>query len=274
MPTKIEWTNETWNPVIGCSKISEGCKNCYAEKMAKRIWHMTLHADPRRHMMTHLYYSEVLNDNLEWNGKTTLVETALNKPLSWKKPKMVFVCSMGDLFHESVPFEWILDVWDVMVTAHWHTYQILTKRPERALEFTRWFAKESAPIVGEIFPVLPNIWIGVTCENQEQANKRIPVLLQIPAKKRFISCEPLLGNIDFYEFSDSLPSDINHPWRNEPILYGVNWVIAGPETGPVARPIQKEWIENLYNQCKDVNVPFFDKKDVLGLNIKQFPCLT
>lgn len=253
MGTKIQWTNETWNPIIGCSKISEGCQNCYAEKMAFRL----------AHIKNTGYYEKVLAWNKamfgEWNGITHRNESALKKPLSWKKPRMIFVCSMGDLFHESVPFEWIDKVFTIMAMSPEHTFQILTKRPERMKEYIEEIHVET----------FKNIWIGVTAENQEQANKRIPVLLEIPAAKRFVSCEPLLSNIDL-SFNCQFIHEDNEGYGVDAIK-GLDWIIAGPETGPKARPMQKEWIENLYSQCELTNVPFFDKKNTLGLDLTQIP---
>jgi protein gp37 len=238
MSTKIEWANETWNPIIGCTKVSEGCKNCYAEKMANRL---------RNIKSTSETYGQVTNIEGNWNGCVHFVDSAIQKPLKWRKPRMIFVCSMGDLFHENVSFEWILEVWFIMEKCPQHTFQILTKRPERMREFLSEWA------LNPFFEPLKNVWIGVTAENQEQANKRIPILLEIQSAKRFVSCEPLLSEIDF-------------PFINE-----LDWVISGPETGPGSRHMKKEWIQNLYEQCKSVNIPFFDKKNTLGKNLNQFP---
>lgn len=261
MSTKIEWTQETINPIIGCSKISEGCQNCYAETMANRL----------ASMKTTEYYRQVTCKHTHslpngWNGKTYFVESQLDKPYKRKKPTMYFVCSMGDLFHESVPFEWIDKVFRVMIDNKHHTFQILTKRPERMKEYIKslWDQEFS------------NIWLGVTAENQEQANKRIPILLETPASKRFVSLEPLLSNIDFIINEGNIKHyalEGNATCKGEMYSGGnkIDWVIAGPETGHKARPMQKEWIENIYVQCKTAKVPFFDKKNTLGLNLTQTP---
>jgi len=275
--TKIEWTNETWNPIIGCSKISEGCQNCYAEKMAFRLTHMP-HTD---------YYSFVLDDNKEddtekfkyvpeWNGRTHFVESALQKPLKWKKPRMIFACSMGDLFHESVPFEWIDRVFETIVLNPQHTFQILTKRPERMLEYFKQIA----------FRVPINAWLGVTVENQEQLIKRVPKLLSIPAAKRFVSCEPLLSGLDFYgmQMGNELYNCLNGVGDISTSLTGLtgdklDWVIVGGETGPKARKLQTSWVLNIKNQCKDAGVPFFFKSwgklkkgsEIAGKEHKQLP---
>ena len=281
MPSKIEWTNETWNPVIGCSKISEGCENCYAEKMAFRLAHMEWSNDYRK-----LNYCNVIcPDTKKWTGKTQFVKEAITKPLEWKKPRKIFVCSMGDLFHETISFESIDMLMAIITCSPQHTFQILTKRPERMLEY---FTQDKRKLIegwedasyeigisdknGEPdgaacyiynrsqdeWP-LKNIWLGVTCENQQRTNERLPVLLKIPAAKKFISCEPLLGDIDFYKFSSSLPSDKNHPWRNEAILFGIDWLIVGGETGTNASPMHPDWARNLKYQCIPAKVPFFFK---------------
>ena len=267
MGTRINWTNQTWNPIIGCTKISEGCKNCYAEKMAFRLTHIE---------NTYYYGNVVKYDQKKpkWNGKTYFNSSALEKPFRWKKPRMIFVCSMSDLFHESTPFEWIEKVWDVMCQTPQHTYQILTKRPERMLEFYKWlgdkcrdYGFDSVPSSSDdpldYISTPDHIWIGVTTENQKQVDKRIPILLEIPAKVRFVSCEPLLSNIDINKWihdSDCMINQDGICTCYEPREVCIDWVIAGPETGPLKRPMQKEWIENIHQQCKDFDVPFFDKK--------------
>jgi len=241
--TKIEWTNETWNPIIGCNKISEGCKNCYAEKMAFRLANMEWNDDHRE-----LNYCNVIDpDTKKWNGKTHLVKEALTKPLNWKKPRMIFICSMGDLFHESVPFSWIMEVMDIIEDCPQHTFQILTKRPARMFQY--FGSIEQAKKDGQ--KTLPNLWLGVTAENQEQANIRIPTLCKIPATKRFISCEPLLSDIDLECFSET-----GCPWE---AIEDLDWVIAGGESGQHARPMHPDWVRSLRDQCQEAEVPFFFK---------------
>lgn len=280
MTTKIEWTRETWNPIIGCTKISEGCKNCYAEKFAYRLSHNPKTMDNYVHVID--------LSTKKWSNKTQLVKSSLTKPLKWKKSKMIFVCSMGDLFHDSVPFGWINYVFTVMSYCDRHIYQILTKRPQRILDFYSWKWEKIKKLTqnNDYIPWRPknNVWIGVTAENQEMADQRIPILLQIPTKVRFVSCEPLLEEIllkqqwkNYLEGWDTeigCRSDINgypEPCPEQIQTNKINWVIAGPETGYGKRPCKKEWIESLYEQCKSANVPFFDKKNVLGKNIKQYP---
>lgn len=272
--TKIEWTNETWNPIIGCQKVSPGCDNCYAEKMARRLVKIK----------STFYYSEVLRyeippeDSIKffgWNGSTHLVEKQLDKPFKWKKPRMIFVCSMGDMFH--APFEHIDRVFETIEATPEHTYQILTKRPERALEYFKRCARLNKSIMDGILPekisddprdyikILPNLWIGVSVENQEQLENRVPVLMYLPAKVRFVSCEPLLGPIDFYMRSDDVyynfldgdfsSVDIVIDTKNK-----IDWVIVGGETGSKARPMHPHWLYWIKTQCDRYNTPFFFKQ--------------
>jgi protein gp37 len=179
--------------------------------------------------------------NGKWNGNTYVSAREMELPYRWKKRSMIFVCSMGDLFHESVSFEDIKDVFRVINFNPIHTFQILTKRPERMVEFFKWLNNSNIAVN------FPNLWIGVTVENQEMANKRIPILLQIPAAIRFVSIEPMLGPVDI------------HPHGLSPDRPSLDWVICGGETGPKARPINCIWVEYLLNQCKSANVPFFFK---------------
>lgn len=206
----IEWTEATWNLVTGCTKTSLGCKNCYAERMAFRLKAM---GQPRY-----------------MNGFTlTLHPDLLEEPLRWSKSRFVFVNSMGDLFHTKVPLWFIRKAFDVMMDAHWHTFQILTKRAGRVENLCE---KLSWP---------NNVWIGVTVENQDYVD-RIKHIRRVPAAVRFLSLEPLLGPI--YR----LPLD------------GIDWVIVGGESGPRARPIESEWVRNIRNQCNCEGVAFFFKQ--------------
>jgi len=208
--SRIEWTERTWNPVTGCTKISEGCKNCYAERMAERIQSMG-------------------NERYRNGFQLTIQHDLLEKPLEWKKPSIIFVNSMSDLFHKDVPLEYIKKVFEVMNKAHWHTFQILTKRSERLVELAphlEW---------GK------NIWMGVSVENERVTN-RIDHLKNVPAHIRFLSCEPLLGEL----------GDID--------LTEIHWVIAGGESGPRSRPIEESWVISIRNQCKKYNTAFFFKQ--------------
>lgn len=235
--TTIQWTDRTWNPVTGCTKVSEGCRHCYAEKVADRFWKDRKFTDVRCH------------------------PDRIDQPLKWRKPSRVFVNSMADLFHESVPFEFIDKVFAVMALTPQHTYQILTKRPERMREYlaerlptTRWmdYARSYRPeIPTEAFNTkpLPNVWLGVSVENQEYADQRIPLLLRTPAAVRFISYEPALGPIDI-----------------EPELMGAtscgrpDWVIIGGESGHGARPFNVQWARDVIRQCRAAGVACFVKQ--------------
>ena len=226
--TEIEWTRgadgtpgKSWNPVTGCTKISPGCKNCYAERMALRL-----------KAMGQPHYT---------NGfKVTLHDDALDKPLHWKKPRMIFVNSMSDLFHLSVPRTFVEKVFTTMDMASWHTYQILTKRdvemsdclhglePRLIRRLSRW--------------PLPNVWLGVSIESKEY-KRRIDILRTVPAAIRFISFEPLLEDI----------GEIN--------LEGIHWAIIGGESGPKARPFNIDWARNIIRQCREQKVAVFMKQD-------------
>ncbi len=208
--SKIEWTGSTWNPTTGCTKISSGCVNCYAERMAMRL----------KAMGTPKYA----------NGfEVTLHEDCLSEPYSWKKPKVIFVNSMSDLFHEYIPFEFIEKIFKVMNENPQHIFQVLTKRAELLLEYSPRLNWTS------------NIWMGVTVEDFK-AKQWIDYLRQTGAAIKFLSCEPLisdLGKID---------------------LENINWVIVGGESGPKSRPIKEDWVLDIYSQCKSADIPFFFKQ--------------
>jgi protein gp37 len=206
----IEWTEATWNPTTGCHKISPGCKNCYAERFAER-W---------RGIPGHPY--EQGFDVKSWHERITM-------PLSWKKPRIIFVNSMSDLFLDEITEEFIIKVFNVMEQAHWHQFQLLTKRPERMLEISKILKK---------WP--PNVWAGVSVESQAWTG-RSEILKEIPAKIRFLSCEPLLGSLKLS-------------------LDNLHWVIVGGESGIGARPMSIEWVRDIRKQCIEANVPFFFKQ--------------
>lgn len=246
--TSIEWTDKTWNPITGCTKVSQGCKNCYAETFYERF-----------------------------NGKgsfrnVTCHEDRLLQPLKWKKPSMVFVNSMSDLFHEDVPFSFVDKVFASMALCYDHTFQILTKRPERMVEY---FSRDNLKarlmteldLIGEendhLFdkccrvaclipmtkgPVLKNVWLGVSVEDQKAADERIPLLMQVPAFVRFLSCEPLIGPVDI---SNYLPAQGKGR---------INWVIVGGESGPKARHMHPDWARDLRDQCQAAGIAFFFKQ--------------
>ena len=236
--TTIEWTDKSWNPITGCTKISPGCKNCYAERFAERF----------RGVKGHPY--EQGFDLKLWPGR-------LDLPMRWKKPCMVFVNSMSDLFHEAVPDEFIDQVIATIYMSPRHTFQLLTKRAERMFEYFRYQPlrrKRWEALIFERFgpysppPVLRNLWLGVSCEDQYRAAQRIPLLLQTPAAVHFISCEPLLGPIDL-----KFPKGLN-PNPND------TWVIVGGESGSRARPMHPDWVRSIRDQCKAAAVPFFFKQ--------------
>lgn len=248
MPSKIEWTDETWNPVTGCTPISGGCQNCYAKRMSNRL-------------------KGRCGYDADNPFKVTLHPDKLDQPLRWKKPRMIFVCSMGDLFHEDVPDQIIGQVWHYATMAKQHTYLFLTKRPDRMKDiFTR-----IANTYPNQYPA-PNIWLGATCENQARADERIPILLQIPAAVRFVSVEPMLGPVDLTRIDiggnvwiNSLTGDCKsyHPyggmWKTSESKNKLDWVICGGETGPGARPMHPDWVRSLRDQCVTAGVPFFFK---------------
>jgi len=208
--SSIEWTEQTWNPVTGCTKISPGCKFCYAEKFAKRLQAMGA-------------------ENYRNGFKLTLHRHMLAKPLEWKRPAIIFVNSMSDLFHKDVPSNFIHSVFETMNAASWHQFQVLTKRPERVLEMNKELRWTS------------NIWMGTSVENDDYTD-RIDILRTTRAKIKFLSLEPLLG---------PLPS-LN--------LKKIDWVIVGGESGPKARPMKREWVVEIKKQCRKAGVPFFFKQ--------------
>ncbi len=208
--SKIEWTESTWNPVTGCTKISAGCLNCYAERMAKRL-------------------KAIGNKNYENGFQVTLHPDVLSRPLSWKTPQTIFVNSMSDLFHEDIPDDFIFSIFEVMKKASWHRFQVLTKRSERLFE------------MNAVLDWPENVWMGVTVERADYLY-RVDHLRQTDANIKFLSLEPLLGEI----------GDMN--------LAHINWVIAGGESGPNARPVAAEWVRDIRNQCVDAKVLFFFKQ--------------
>jgi len=264
---KISWLNipgyipETWNPIIGCSKVSPGCENCYALSMAKRLAGMERANGTANYRLTLMPDQD--NKQTEWNGHTLLLTDRLNKPAEWAKPRAIFVCSMGDLFHEHSDFEKIDAVFSVMSDCDQHIYILLTKRPEVAKRFFAWKLQyHNIP-----WQPKPNSWLGVTAENQEQANKRIPILLQLPAAKRFVSIEPMLGMVDLLNLNEGIglhcdclsgqAFSLGETYHGGPQL---DWVICGGETGSKARPMHHLWVESVRDQCKEAGTPFFFKQ--------------
>lgn len=236
MSTKIEYVNETWNPITGCSPVSEGCKNCYARRMANRL-------------RGRFGYPE------DEPFRVTFHPDRLKQPLKWKKPRLIFISSMGDLFHDNVKnhLEWPLSIFKVTRLANQHIYLILTKRIQNVVEYLRH------PLS---FQFGNNIWLGVTAENQKRADGRIPILLQIPAAVRFVSVEPCLSKINL-----------------TPYLHcGIGWVVIGAESGPKKRYFNPKWAERIISQCEEAKIPVFYKQDsnqkmpmVNGKIYAQFP---
>jgi protein gp37 len=258
--TTIAWTDETINPIVGCSRISAGCEKCYAETAAKTA---RLQQFPQ--------YQKVA----KWNGTVEFVESQLIKPYEWKKSKKIFICSMADIFHENVLFDWVEEIFYMIENCPQHTFQILTKRPERMIEFFDWYIARNSDHSVELQWTMPdNIWLGVSCENQAMADKRIPLLMQIPAKVRFLSCEPLLEPLDLSKFLPIEWSEVAEDWiESWPGIgsYSTNdypsWVIAGGESGAGARPCHVEWLRDIASQCQSAKVPVFVKQ--LGSNALQ-----
>ncbi len=216
--TKIAWTDYTWNPITGCSAVSDGCKNCYAKRVHERFYDYP--------------YSEI-----------RLHFERLEEPLRKRKSCKIFVGSMTDLFQEEISFEWLDYIFHIIMRTPWLTYQILTKRPERLKEYISLSStKDSIDFVHKGFP---NVWFGVTAENQKEAEKRIPILLETDVKNRFVSIEPMLEEI-----------------RLETLINQLNWVIVGGETGAKnkVRKMEPDWVEKIYNDCMEHKVPFFFKQ--------------
>jgi len=296
--TKIAWCDATWNPIIGCSRVSPGCEHCYAERLS---------GSRLRHLET---YGSVVDDVGRWNGRTLFMPDRLDQPMRWKRPRKIFVNDMGDTFHESVKFETIAALFGVMAACQQHTFQVLTKRPERMLAFFVWLFDQRHPNEAELLKSdlardngidkvrepptttifvqakrhlqtfwdwciadkwpLPNVWLGVTCEDQKRADERIPLLLKCPAVVRFVSAEPLLGPIDFRPWLED-PCDCGIPalegsgqhapgCRTFKEPWGLDWVIPGGESGPKARPCDVGWIRSIRDQCKEAGTPCFVKQ--------------
>ncbi len=304
--TKIEWTDSTWNPLVGCSRVSKGCVNCYAEGIAYRF--------SKQKDSPFFGTAKMATSGPVWTGKVNLNTKALLQPWNWTRGRRIFVNSMSDLFHESVPFETIALIFFLMSVTTRHTYQVLTKRPQRMLEFFLWALNEGQKVdepdivepftdLSKAFRILgsqahnwiddrigdsmwhpllkelgwewethdskfgtlgydncgpgwpyENIWLGVSVENQETADERIPLLCDTPAAVRFLSCEPLLGPVDV-----GLYLTRKHIFGYDP-LGGIDWVIVGGESGRGARPMHPEWARAIRDKCAIAGVPYFFKQ--------------
>ncbi len=295
--TNISWTDKVWNPVVGCSRVSAGCENCYAETFANRLEAM---GQARYKGLT-----VIGKHGARWTGEVRQVPEVLAAPLGWRKGLRVFVNSMSDLFHEAVPFEYVAAVFGVMSACPQHKFQVLTKRPERALEFFAWVDKRGTD--GEsMFPddprewrihqllnvssrkagadvwshrggqwPLPNVHLGVSVEDQRRADERIPILLRCPAAVRWVSAEPLLGPISMWADDEGVlrgpgvvvsggmtPSTPDNPPEGYDDSYpGLDWVVVGGESGAGHRPADPAWIDSIVSQCTAVGVPVFVKQD-------------
>lgn len=280
--TKIQWADATWNPFNGCSRKSAGCKNCYAEKFAARF------SKPG------LRYEGLINERKQWTGVIRLAEDKLFDPLTWRKPKRIFVNSMSDLFHADVPELWIDRVFAVMALAPHHTFLVLTKRPERMLQYmnaknvrnriwnTAWNISDwsktepgspadaaiaraiiahSSPKHEEPWP-LPNCHLGVSVEDQESADERIPLLLDTPAAIRWVSYEPALGPVNFWtSYTETGPAGTPRSfWQSAGWIEKLDWIVCGGESGPGARRFDPAWARAVVKQCKAAGVACFVKQ--------------
>lgn len=228
--TGIEWTDATWNPTTGCTKVSAGCDNCYAESLANRLLRDT-YTDKQPVVNTPENRADPFSIRI-WPER-------LEEPRRWNEPRHVFVNSMSDLFHKEIPEDFLLDCFREMLDVDRHAYQILTKRPARA---SRFLDKHSTMFEGRELP--SHIWIGTSVENQDAAY-RIRHLLQVPAAVRFLSCEPLIAPLTL---------------RGTGFEDGIHWVIVGGESGPNRRPMQKSWVTSIRDECQALGVPFFFKQ--------------
>jgi len=283
--TKIEWTDATWNPITGCSVVSPGCTNCYAMRLA---------GTRMKHHESRIGLTDVSKTGPVWNGQVRFNEQWLDQPLRWKKPRMIFVCAHGDLFHENIPDEWIDQVFAVMALCPQHVFQVLTKRADRMREYLsdpeigqQWWLRaddlactldlpethHGMPYLSRgaaVAPsVMPNVWLGVSAEDQQRADERIPLLLQTPAAVRWVSAEPLLGPINFrwqpYAHQATGESYRAYLHREGSVdqyesLKGISWIVAGGESGPGSRPAHPAWFRSLRDQCAAAGVPYFFKQ--------------
>lgn len=303
--TAIGWTHRpgtkgrTWNCVRGCSRVSEGCRHCYAEQQAARIVRMGKGKPTPYDGLV-----RILGGEPRWTGEVRLIPERLEDPLRWKSPSTVFVNSMSDLFHESLTHEQIAAVFGVMAACPQHVFQVLTKRARRMKEWFSWAGTEDLdslrsyaqraldPVItmryvdrGSTWP-LPNVWIGVSVENQEAADERIPDLLETPASVRFLSCEPLLGPLDL-TLRGSRIAGWDEDWKYDTLRGAewanphsdvedgsstkLDWVIDGCESGPGARPAEEPWFRSLAEQCREAGVPYFHKQMMVNGKLRHDP---
>ena len=288
--SKIQWTEKTWNPLVGCSKASAGCKHCYAERDAPRVLRrLEATARSERALATVAAYQKAVrhgDGTPRWSGVAVPMPHKLAEPLGWRKPMLVFVNSMSDLFHPTVRDEYIAAVFGVMAATPHHTYQVLTKHPDRAAEWFKWIERKGAKQceewgdmepgvllgwqserfgvdwpkgtpVGHDWP-LPNVWLGTSVEDQATADSRIPHLLDCPAAIRWVSYEPALGPVDFWPFFSDNRGD--GPRCNPDGSSALGWVVVGGESGPNARPFDPAWAQGVIEQCHEAGVSAFVKQ--------------
>jgi protein gp37 len=273
----IEWCDATWQPTLGCTRVSPGCDNCYAMKLVHRGL-----CEAHRGL-TKLRPKNASRPGVDWNGTVRLQPGSLAIPLRWKKPRRVFVDSLSDLFHDEVPFEYIAAVFGVMAACPQHTFLVLTKRPARALEFFAWLAergdgvhgprmepdyvcwlhseKHTGPFARTAWP-LPNVHLGTSVEDQQRADERIPLLLQCPAALHWVSAEPLLGPVTLAKLMHTGADDHDRigrkTWANA--MYHLGWVVVGGESGPGARPFDVAWARSLIEQARGLPTRVFVKQ--------------
>lgn len=275
--TKIEWTDSTWNPITGCTIVDAGCTNCYAMQLAgTRLKH-----HPSRAGLT-----RETGGRPKWTGEVRFNEQWLDQPLRWRRPRMIFVCAHGDLFHESVPDEWIDRVFAVMALAPQHVFQVLTKRPDRARRYllgldcdgarrfnvarkAGWMMEDGDDTVAASPWPLTSVWLGTSASDQASADLRIPHLLQCPAAVRFVSLEPLLGPVDLTSIEGQWSALDDGSDDGVAAASVLDWVIVGGESGRNARPMHPDWARPLRDQCVASGVPFFHKQNGMWLHESQ-----
>jgi protein gp37 len=249
MPTNIQWSDETWNPTLGCRKISPGCDNCYAIPNSHRL----AGNDNAKIQAAYAGLTQRANVGIDWTGTVKPMADRLSLPLKWIRPRRIFVNSMSDLFHEDVPDGFIFDVLFTIQRANWHVFQVLTKRPDKMKRVMQRFY-ELSPM-----PALPNLWLGVSVESQDYV-WRIEKLLKVPAAVRFVSAEPLLGPLDLGRLMQCgyyCDGAVGHVDDHIP---GLHWIIVGGESGRGARPCNIQWIREIQQQCQSVGIPVFVKQ--------------
>jgi protein gp37 len=253
MASKIEWCDATWEPVLGCSPVSAGCDNCYAERLTWRLAHNPGCRDRYRGLVA-LYggNGDPARAHPRWTGEVVCDEGVLEAPLHWRRPRRVFVCSRSDLFHEKVPESFIRAVFTTMARCPQHTFQVLTKRANRMHAFLSSWRQYGVTLRHGYGMTLPNVWLGVTVEDQDAANKRILYLLATPAAVRWVSFEPMLESVNLHLGRDTLDA-----WSAAP---PIDWVVVGGESGPNARACDVEWIRDVVRQCREAGTACFVKQ--------------